>query len=115
MSGISFGVTPQIPAQITGTFPIVVTKSGLSYVISFGYATGTVTKRQWFEAIADLYDMNTLYTAVSADYNNGASIQFIAGYGVTPGDDLALLTQSTFSLDATQMDALFLLAAGKTP
>ena len=113
---IKFGVTPQIPAQITGTYPIVVTKSGLAYNISFAYALDvTVTRRQWFLAVAQLYDMNTLYTAVSADMNDTASIQFYSGFGVAPGDPLANLTQATFSLSAAQMDALFALAATKTP
>jgi hypothetical protein len=115
MSGTRFGVTPQLPAQITGTYPIVVTKSGLAYVISFGYAplAATVTRRQWFSAVAQLYNMNTLATAVNADMNVAASIQYYAGYGVTPSDDLATLTKSTFALTDAQMEALFTLAATK--
>ncbi len=115
MSGIKFGVTPQVPAQITGLYPIVVTKNGLAYSISFGYATGTVTRRQWFEAVAQLYNMNTLYAAVVADWNNAATIQFFAGYGVTPGDDLATFTQTALALTSGQIDALFALAATLTP
>lgn len=115
MSGTRFGVTPQLPAQITGVYPIVVTKAGLAYTISFGYAplAATVTRRQWFSAVAQLYNMNTLATAVNADMNDAAAIQYYAGYGVTPGDDLAILTQSTFALTDAQMEALFTLAATK--
>lgn len=116
MSGIKFGVSPQIPSQITGVYPIVVTKSGLSYIISYGSGlAGTVTRRQWFEAVATLYNMNTLFAAVSADANNAAWIQFYAGYGVTSGDALSTLTQTTFGLTSTQLSALFTLAATLTP
>lgn len=117
MAGSSFGVTPQIPAQITGTYPITVTKTGLAYNIAYGTGvTGTVTRRQWFEAItASGYNMNTLYAAVVADWNDAATQQFFAGYGVTSGDDLSNLTQSTFALNATQLAALFTLAVTLTP
>ena len=116
MAGSTFGVMPQIPAQITGVYPIVVTKSGLAYQIAYGTSVaGTVTRRQWFEAVATLYNMNTLYAAVAADWNNAASIQFYAGYGVTSGDALSNLTQTTFALTATQLSALFTLAASLTP
>jgi hypothetical protein len=113
MSGFHFAVTPTIPAQITGVYPIVVTKSGLAYQISFAYTTGTVTRRQWFAAVAQLYNMNTLATAVNADMNDPASIQYYAGYGVASGDALATLTKSTFALTDAQMEALFTLAATK--
>jgi hypothetical protein len=116
MAGSPFGVMPQIPAQITGTYPIVVTKSGLAYNISYGSGVaGTVTRRQWFEAVAALYNMNTLFAAVAADMNDPATIQFYAGYGVTSGDALFNLTQTTFVLNATQMAALLAYAANLTP
>lgn len=116
MSGTKFGVAPLLPAQITGIYPIVVAKSGLAYTISYGVGvTGTVTRRQWFEAVATLYDMNTLFTAVSADANTDAWIQFYAGYGVVSGDALSTLTQSTFSLTDVQLSAVFTLAASLTP
>jgi hypothetical protein len=116
MAGSPFGVQPQIPAQITGVYPIVVTKSGLAYQIAYGVGqAGTVTRRQWFEAIATLYNMNTLFAAVAADMNDPATIQFYAGYGVTSGDDLSNLTQTTFALNATQLAALFTLAATLDP
>lgn len=116
MSGTRFGVTPQIPAQIVGIYPIIIEKDGLAYTIT--YATGvagTVTRKQWFEAIAQLYDMDTLATAVNADMNTAASIQFYAGYGVTSGDALSTLTQSTFALSAGQLEALFTFAATLDP
>jgi len=116
MSGTKFGVTPQLPAQLVGVYPIVIAKSGLAYTISFASGIiGTVTKKQWFEAVATLYNMNTLFTAVSADANDPAWIQFYGGYGVTSGDALSTLTQTTFSLTSAQLAALFTLAATLEP
>ena len=116
MSGTKFAVTPQLPASIVGIFPIVVEKAGLAYTISFeSGVAGTVTKKQWFEAVALLYDMNTLFTAVAADANDPAWIQFYGGYGVTSGDALSTLTQTTFTLTSVQLAALFALAATLEP
>lgn len=116
MSGISFAVTPSLPATLTGVYPIVVTKSGLSYTISLGGgSSGAVTRRQWFEAVAQLYNMNTLYTSISANANDPAWIEFYTAYSVVPGDTLALFTQATFALTSVQMNALFALAATLTP
>lgn len=116
MSGTRFGVTPQLPAQLTGVYPIVVTKSGLSYTIAFAAGlAGTVTKKQWFEAVALLYNMNTLFAAVAANANDPAWIQFYGGYGVTSGDALSTLTQTTFALTDLQLAALFALAATQDP
>jgi hypothetical protein len=116
MSGTRFAVTPQLPAQITGIYPIVVTKSGLAYTIAFASGlVGTVTKKQWFEAVALLYNMNTLFTAVAADANDPAWIQFYGGYGVTSGDALSTLTKTTFALNDAQLAALFTLAATLDP
>ena len=112
MSGSTFAVTPKLPAQLIGISPIVVTKSGLSYTIALGSgATGAVTKAQWFEAVASLYNMNTLFAAVSVNANTAAWIQWYAGSTVAPNDAIALLTQTTFALNASQMSALFALAA----
>jgi hypothetical protein len=116
MSGNVFSVSPQVPAEITGVYPIVVTKSGLAYEIAYGTGvSGTVTRRQWFSAVAISYNMNTLFAAVAADMNDPATIQFYAGYGVTTGDALSNLTQTTFGLSATQLAALYTLAATQEP
>lgn len=116
MSGTVFAVQPTLPAQLTGTYPIVVTKTGLTYNIAWAMgSTGSVTKRQWFEAVATLYNMNTLYAAVMANAGDATWIQFQAGYTVEPGDLLATLTQTTFGLGAAQMSALFTLAVTLTP
>ena len=112
MSGSTFAVTPKLPAQLIGISPIIVTKNGLSYTIALGSsAPGAVTKAQWFEAVASLYNMNSLFAAVSVNANTAAWIQWYAGSTVAPNDAIALLTQTTFALNASQMSALFALAA----
>ena len=112
MSGSTFAVTPKLPAQLIGIPPIIVTKNGLSYTIALGSgAPGAVTKAQWFEAVASLYNMNSLFAAVSVNANTAAWIQWYAGSTVAPNDAIALLTQTTFALNASQMSALFALAA----
>ena len=112
MSGVPFAVTPKLPAMLTGTFPIIVTKSGLNYNISYNNTLpGSTTRRQFFEAVSTLYNMNTLYTAVNSNANDPSWIQFYTSNFIAPGDPLAVLTQATFSLSAVQMAALFNLAA----
>lgn len=112
MSGNKWGVSPKLPVTITGTSPIVVTKSGLSYNISYG-AGGSVTRRQWFLAVAQIYDMSTLLTAVNADPSDPVWAQFNAGTVVLPGDVLADFTQTTFGLNDVQMQQLFAVAITK--
>jgi hypothetical protein len=116
MSGTSFAVQPTLPAQLTGVYPIVITKAGLSYTISYAAGVpGTVTRRQWLSAVAALYNGNTLFASINANANDPAFIQYYAGYGVAPGDVLALKTQTVFGLTAIQMSALFTYAATLTP
>jgi len=115
MSGTQFAVTPKLPAQITGVAPIVVTKSGLAYTISLGAPVGSVTKRQWFSAVATLYNLNTVLAAVNANANDPAWIQWNAGYTVAPADYVANITQSSLALTSLQMTNLFTLAGTLTP
>jgi len=112
MSGSTFAVTPKLPAQLIGISPIVVTKSGLSYTIALGSgAAGSVTKAQWFEAVASLYNMNALFTAVSVNANSAAWIQWYTDSTVAPNDAISMLTAATFALNTSQVAALFALAA----
>lgn len=112
MSGQVFSVVPRLPAQLTGTYPIVVTKSGLAYNISLAAAVNPyVTRRQWFSAIAAFYDMNTVYLAVPANPNSQAWIDFWSASNVVPGESLAVLTKTALGLSDAQLAALFTYAA----
>ena len=112
MSGSTFAVTPKLPAMLQGTFPIVVTKSGLSYTISYGGApAGSVTLRQFISAVAILYNLNPLFAAINANANDASFIQFYTGGLVAPGDPIVVLATTVFALTAGQASALFTLAA----
>lgn len=72
--------------------------------------TITVTRQQFFSAVASLYNMTTLYAAVPADVNDPIWIEFNSATKIAEGDTVAVFTQSTFGLSAAQMTALFTLA-----
>ena len=110
----SIGVAPTqmvaLQDSITGVWSYIPASS-----LSSAPSSGSVTKRQWFEAVASLYNMNTLLSAVTANANNAAWIQFNAGAIVISGDPLSTLTQSVFGLSGAQLAALFTLAATLAP
>jgi hypothetical protein len=70
-----------------------------------------VSRRQYFTAVAQLGNMDTLFAAVSAEVNSPAWIEFNSTTLIEPGDVLATLTQSVFGWSDAQMAALFQLAA----
>jgi hypothetical protein len=71
----------------------------------------TVTRQQYFTAIAELGSMTRLYQAVNANPGNTVWIEFWSAPYITLGDPLALLTASVFGWNAAQMLALFTAAA----
>jgi len=71
----------------------------------------TVSRLQYFEAVAQLGDMELLYQAVSADPYSSNWIQFNSAACISDTDSIATLTQTTFGWSSTQMANLFTLAA----
>lgn len=69
--------------------------------------TITVSRQQYFTAVAQQGDMSTLYTAVPADVNDPIWIEFNSANCVTEGDTVAVFTQATFGWSDAQMTALF--------
>jgi len=67
----------------------------------------TVTRQQYFTALAQLGDMNLLFQAVPADANTDDWIEFWAAEYITSGDPIAVLTQSSQGWTDGQMIALF--------
>lgn len=114
MSGTKWGVTPKIPAQITGSYPIIVTKTGLSYNISFATVGTYVSKRQFFGAVSTLYSMTTLFASVTSNPEGAAWWQFYGGSFVqnSATDPIYALTKTTFSLSTAEMDNIFTVASG---
>lgn len=76
--------------------------------------TTTVTRQQYFTAVAELGNMDTLYQALTMNTNDPAWIEYWSASYVTLGDALSNLTQSTFGWTGAQMVALF-NTAGNVP
>ena len=73
--------------------------------------TTTVTRQQFFTAVAQLGSMSKLYQAINANPGDASWIEFWAGKNVTLGDALSNTTASVFSWNDTQMRLLFNTAA----
>ena len=74
-------------------------------------APTTVTRQQFFTAVAQLANMSTLYAAIDADPGSAVWIEFYSAAYVVRGDPLSNLTQSVFGWSDAQMDTLFNAAA----
>lgn len=72
--------------------------------------TTTVTRLQYFTAVAQLGDMDTLYQALTPNTNDPTWIAFWAAPFVTTGDVLAQFTKAAFGWTDEQMTALFAAA-----
>ena len=67
----------------------------------------TVSRQQYFTALAQLGNMDLLYQAVPSDANTDDWIEFWAAEYITSGDALATLTQTSQGWTDGQMIALF--------
>lgn len=72
--------------------------------------TATVTRRQFFTAVAQQSGMNTLYQDVHADADYPDWIEFNAAKLVQVGDPLYVQTQLALGYTSAQMQTLFDLA-----
>jgi len=70
----------------------------------------TVTREQYFTALAQMGGMNTLYQAIPADTNEPEWVEFWSADYITSGDSVATLTQSALGWTDGQMIALFTAA-----
>lgn len=70
----------------------------------------TVTREQFFTAVAQQTGMNTLYQGVPADANYPDWIEFNAAKLVQIGDPLYVQTQLALNYTSAQMQTLFDLA-----
>jgi hypothetical protein len=67
----------------------------------------TVTRQQFFTALADASDMNAVYQSVSADANYPDWVEFNAARLVQVGDPLYVQTQLALGYTSAQMLTLF--------
>jgi hypothetical protein len=72
-----------------------------------GYVITTVTRQQFFTALADVSEMNTVYQGVSADVDYPDWIEFNAAKLVQVGDPLYVQTQLALGYTSAQMLTLF--------
>jgi hypothetical protein len=67
----------------------------------------TVTRQQFFTALADVSEMNAVYQGISADANYPDWIEFNSAKLVQVGDPLYVQTQLTLGYTSAQMLTLF--------
>ena len=72
-----------------------------------GYVITTVTRQQFFTALAGVSEMNAAYQGVSADANYPDWIEFSAAKLVQVGDPLYVQTQLALGYTSAQMLTLF--------
>ena len=70
----------------------------------------TVTRQQFFTALADVSEMNAAYQGVSPDANYPDWIEFNAAKLVQVGDPLYVQTQLALGYTSAQMLSLFAAA-----
>ena len=73
--------------------------------------TQTVSRQQFFSAVALMADLDILAQAVNSDPNSTAWQQFNSATCIASSDALAILTLTTFNWTQLQLNALFTLAA----
>ncbi len=67
----------------------------------------TVTRQQYFTALANFGGMDELYQAIPADPNSPDWVDFWSAETISSGDDIAQLTQTALGWSDGQMIALF--------
>jgi hypothetical protein len=67
----------------------------------------TITRKQFFDAVAYVSEMNTAYQGVSADANYPDWIEFNSAKRIQVGDPLYVQTQIALGYTSAQMLTLF--------
>lgn len=67
----------------------------------------TVTRQQYFQAIAQSADLSTLFNAVPADPNDVLWIEFNSALSVSMGDQLSMLAQSVYGWSDLEVVEVF--------
>jgi hypothetical protein len=114
MSGNLFKALPQFPAQVSGIAPIVVTKSGLTYTISYSAAAGQLSVVQIKQQLVAISQFDTILATIPGDPKSAVK-QIWDGNGSTQlsGPLLASIF-TTLGYNAAQQ-VTFLAAAALFP
>src|SRR5579859_422356 len=108
-------VTRILPGDIVNIVNILINYINANFQASGFIYQGSVTRRQFFSALAASNLMQTVVSGIPPNSNDPVYIQFVAGLTVTPNDGLAQNVQATLGYNATQMAALFATAETMTP
>lgn len=110
MSGVALKVLPIFPAQVTGVAPIVVTKSGLSYVISFNQLVANLAVSQIKQKLVADGTFDTVLNSIPSSPSNTVNGIWTGGGFTQPNGPLLTAIFTTLGLNAAQQ-AAFIAAA----
>ncbi len=103
------------PNDIVNALNTLVNEINANFMAAGFLLNGTVTRRQFFLALANSNLMTTAVAGIPANSNDPVYIQFVSGATVTPNDALASNVKTTLGYTSAQMTALFALAATENP
>ena len=114
MSNIQLKVLPQFPAQVRGVAPIVVTKSGLTYTISYNALVSQLAVSQIKQQLVAISQFDTILATIPADPKS-AVMEIWTGGGFTQiAGPLLTSIFATLGYNASQQ-ATFIAAAALFP
>lgn len=111
MSGVQLKVLPQFPAQVTGVAPIVVTKTGLSYTISFNQLVASLAVAQVKQKLVADGTFDTVLNSISGDPRTAVNQVWTSGGFTQTGGPLLTAIFTTLALNASQQAAFIAAAA----
>lgn len=114
MSGIQFKALPQFPAQVLGIPPIVVTKSGLTYTLSYNALVASLSVVQVKQQLNVLGLFNTVNAAIPVSVTSNVNQAWNSGGFTQIGGPLLTFIFTTISYNAAQQ-ATFNAAAAVLP
>lgn len=79
MAGVQLKVLPRFPAQVTGTLPIVVTKTGLTYNISYSQPAGVISVTQVKRQLVVLGLFDTAAAAIPGNPQDPINMAWSSG------------------------------------
>jgi hypothetical protein len=114
MSGVQLKVLPQFPAQVSGIAPIVVTKVGLTYTISYNPLTATLAVSQIKQQLVANGQFDTILATIPGSPSSTVNMIWTGGGFTQTNGPLLASIFATLGYNAAQQ-AAFLAAAALFP
>ena len=114
MSGNLLKTLPQFPAQVIGVAPIVITKAGLTYTISYNALTSQFAVAQIKRQLVAIGQFDTIAALVPGDPKDAVNQVWTGGGFTQVTGPLIPFVFSTLGYNAGQQ-ATFLAAAALFP